>query len=115
MTTELPVFRIVVTPRDATLDHHSMTIGRQLGIDTIESIHASRLYYLRGNITRDQAQTIANDLLADPVTETALTRNEKVRVKRAYRGHEIDVMLLPGVTDPAAENLVKAAHLIDIP
>ena len=28
---------------------------------------------------------------------------KSTRVKRAYRGHEIDVMLLPGVTDPAAE------------
>ncbi|MCO5194210.1 MAG: phosphoribosylformylglycinamidine synthase subunit PurL [Anaerolineae bacterium] len=115
MTTELPVFRIVVIPRDAILDHHNMTIARQLGIDQIAAIYASRLYYLRGNITHAQAQLIANDLLADPVTETALTRHEKVRAKRAYRGHEIDVMLLPGVTDPAAENLVKAAHLIDIP
>ena len=45
-------------PRDATPDHHNMTIAHQLGIDAIDSIFASRLYYLRGNITRDQAQTI---------------------------------------------------------
>ncbi|MEO8392054.1 MAG: AIR synthase related protein, partial [Chloroflexota bacterium] len=75
-----------------------------------------RLYFLEGAISADEVIHLSKDLLADPVTETftvsrvildsPLVSQENI--------HSIEVTLLPGVTDPAAENLLRAAPLLGI-
>jgi len=79
------------------------------------------LYFLRGNLTPADVQQIAQKLLADPVTEmvTVSTLDETTSELSSARTsaqhiHTIEVTLLPGVTDPAAENLLRTAHLLGI-
>ncbi|MFW5748254.1 MAG: phosphoribosylformylglycinamidine synthase subunit PurL [Chloroflexota bacterium] len=50
-------------------------------------------------------------MLADPVVETYAIDQAR---PAAEAGHSIDVTLLPGVTDPAAESLVGAAQVLGI-
>ncbi len=53
---------------------------------------------------------LAAELLADPVTEQFIVDDSPPHDFQ----HALEVTLLPGVTDPAAENLVRAAHLLGV-
>ena len=75
-----------------------------------------RLYFLEGALSAEAVTQLSQQLLADPVTET-FTVHSTFSYKPSISSenvHSIEVTLLPGVTDPAAENLVDAAHLLGI-
>ncbi len=72
-----------------------------------------RLYFLQGDITPGQVERICTQLLADPVAEQYIAHPAD-EAQAAGSAHFVDVTLLPGVTDPAADNLVRAAHLLGI-
>ena len=57
---------------------------------------------------------LSRELLADPVTETYTVSAADSPPVPSPTAHSIEVMLLPGVTDSAAENLVSAAHLLGV-
>ena len=80
------------------------------GFDNV-TVSSGRLFFLRGALTDDDVTRLCSELLADPVTDT-------FAIDSAYstRGvvHTVDVTLLPGVTDSAAESLLNAAWLLEI-
>jgi len=82
----ITTYTVEVQPRRAPLDDHS----------------PSTLYFLRGALTPQDIDQVARTLLCDPVSETFTINTAPTR---AF----IDVTYLPGVTDPAAENLMRAA------
>ncbi len=71
-----------------------------------------RLYFLEGTLNTEAAISLSRELLADSVTETFAV--SRVGSDVSPNQSTIDVTLLPGVTDPAAENLLRAAHLLGI-
>lgn len=85
----------------------------QYSLDHAESIIFSqaRLFFLRGRVTSDEVEMLCQRLLADGVTETYYIDHTP---EIPHIRHTIDVTLLPGVTDPAAENLLRAAHQLGI-
>src|SRR5690606_12301016 len=85
--------------------------ARQLSIQGITDCRLVRLFFLKGPFTEADAQKLARELLADPVTEDYRVFTEQDS-RLPAGAHSIDVTLLPGVTDPAAENLLRAAHLL---
>ena len=113
-------FRVVVTPCQPTSNETLVKTAVQLGIPGVESILSGRIYFLRGEITQGEVEKIASEFLADPVTETATLdtlRHAQDAAQHATRNTQhsaVEVTLLPGVTDPAAENLVRAASLLGI-
>jgi phosphoribosylformylglycinamidine synthase len=63
-----------------------------------------RVTFLQGQLMEADVMALTEALLYDPVTEY-------FGIDLAVAAlHSIDVTLLPGVTDPAAENVVRAAH-----
>lgn len=102
------LFRIEVTP---------------VGVSA-KSFQQSALYFLDGDLSADDAIRLATQLLVDPVTETFSVSTvdadgrevESIASAGAVPSAApfIEVMLLPGVTDPTAEYLVGAAHLIGV-
>ncbi|MBZ0292900.1 MAG: phosphoribosylformylglycinamidine synthase subunit PurL [Anaerolineae bacterium] len=87
--------------------------AHQLGLSRITDCRLVRLFFLEGKVTPGEVEQIATELLADPVTERfEILENQSAGTVAA--DHTIDVTLLPGVTDPAAENLLRAAHLLGI-
>ena len=70
----------------------------------------SRLYFLEGeNLEHSQVEKLAREVLADPVTEQFSIDSS------AYpAGDFVEITFLPGVTDSAAENLLRAAKLLEI-
>ncbi len=106
----MKVYRIEVRPR-GTVSHHALvTAAHQLGHPSLAACQVTRLFFIRGDLTDDAVTRLAETLLADPVTET-YTLGETPTPSGAHR---VERTLLPGVTDPAAESLTHAAHLIGI-
>jgi phosphoribosylformylglycinamidine synthase len=103
------VYRIHVQPRQGTGRTH-LHAAHQSGITGLKACHASRLYFLQGRLTYDDVHQIAEKLLVDPVTEQWTASSEQLVEGQAA----IEVVLHPGVTDPPAENLVRAAHQLGI-
>ncbi len=71
----------------------------------------AQLYFLRGELTPDDLSKLASQLLTDSVTETFSTTFSP---NDTQNPNFVDVTLLPGVTDPVAENLLHAANWIGI-
>ncbi|MFZ0547864.1 MAG: phosphoribosylformylglycinamidine synthase subunit PurS, partial [Candidatus Promineifilaceae bacterium] len=104
-------FCLEIKQTEETEQQQLLASAHQLGIASLASCQKHTLYFFQGQLTAEQAHSLGRHLLADPVIEsfTVLAVGES---PTSDHNHYIDVTLLPGVTDPAAENLVRAAHLL---
>ena len=90
--------------------------GSDLGSDLIQSVQVSDLYFLRGDLTPTQVETLCHELLVDPivqgyqVSELSSTQ-EPPPLPSCTR---IQVTYHPGVTDSIAENLILGAERLGI-
>ena len=85
-----------------------------LGFQHLHSITVQDLYFIEGQLSQEMSQQLALKLLSDPVTQsiswTELS-SQRTPLSRTDDGAVIlEVALRPGVTDPVAEQLVRAAH-----
>jgi phosphoribosylformylglycinamidine synthase II/phosphoribosylformylglycinamidine synthase I len=119
----MTIHRVEVFPTPNEPDpqgHGRLQAAHQLGYDQLQSCRAGRLYFLQGDLTPVQLEQIGQELLADPVTEQYAVDSNQYAVDSDQwsvvvgRWSLVEATLLPGVTDPAAENLVRAAHLLGI-
>lgn len=114
----LATFRIEVIERDASTSIHNKWVhsAHQLGVKSLTGCIVARVFFVRGDITPQMLETLANQLLCDPVTEEyhLIHPDTNTTLKTPEFPHYVDVTYHPGVTDPAAENLVRAAHEIGI-
>jgi phosphoribosylformylglycinamidine synthase len=90
-------------------------MAQQQGIDTLEACRIVRLFFLRGALAPKDVEQLAAELLSDPVTQTFTISAGDGDQAASSSQRRIEVSLLPGVTDPVAENLLRAAHLLNIP
>lgn len=117
------VYRFVIKP-NTTSDPRStgyLSDAHSLGIHQVQEIQCQDLYFLRGQINSEQVALLANQLFHDPVTqsiETTLlkqTQNSNKKIKKLHSSSSIiEVALFPGVTDPVAEQILRAARLLGI-
>jgi phosphoribosylformylglycinamidine synthase len=133
-------FRIDVTYRSSEQDNKNLVeMAHQLGAAGVTACRVAHLSFLQGDLTAEDVEQLTRELLADPVTEvyriTLYEGNEgnshggqeqtgaegypaegypiegyPIDEEGTPPSHTVDVTLLPGVTDPAAENLRRAAH-----
>jgi phosphoribosylformylglycinamidine synthase subunit PurSL len=92
-----------------------------LGISGVDEIECCDLYFVRGELNADQIRQLADQLLHDPVThrvETDLLEmsagTREVIAEMTSPLGMIEVALRPGVTDPTAEQIMRAAGMIGI-
>lgn len=84
-------------------------IERTIGVDGLEEVRTSKVYRLEG-ISDEEADLLAGKVLSDPISEaTAIDE-----VSDYGTDHVIEVAYKPGVMNPEAESLMKAAHDLDI-
>ncbi len=107
--TSSAVFRIEVSPRiPKNGDGESrqlLAYLREAGIQDVQSVRVSRLFFLEGRIERADAERIAHELLTDPVTESAAVLGQTdVLPLPGADAHSLEVHLRPGVMDPVAES-----------
>lgn len=121
------VYRFVVYPNttiqsgslsDPRSDEY-LTNAHALGLRNVERIFCQDLYFIEGSLDEKDLERLAFNLLSDPIsqkiewsriTEENPTREQELDGKQ----HQIDVALRPGVTDPVAEQIVRAAQVIGL-
>ncbi|HET9910029.1 MAG TPA: phosphoribosylformylglycinamidine synthase subunit PurS, partial [Anaerolineales bacterium] len=86
-----------------------------LGFWHLKSIQVQDLYFIEGQLSQEDLQQLALKLLSDPVTQVA----SWVELPSFLSNPKDDSVLLevalrPGVTDPVAEQLVRAAHELNL-
>jgi len=102
-------YRITVSPQRAELDAHGASVLRdihELGLPHISRVASSRLFLLEGPVTIDHVARIANELLADPITERfdLLQGGDDRTLPGPDFDACVEVHLKGGVMDPVAES-----------
>ena len=115
-TAEMVIHRVEVRPRRGHHDPRGQSVQR-----AIESLGLARqpkrvehaaVYLIEGDLSTQEMDRVANELLADCVTQSAEVHasNRASRPSVAPGSAVVEVHPLPGVTDPRAES-VQAAIL----
>lgn len=110
---------LVVRSRSADPRNSGLLSDAQaLGLTQVKAIQCEDLYFIEGDLQEPQRQRLAAELLSDPVSQTsqwrsvAETQNPGSTRKPGFS--IIETALRPGVTDPVAEQIVRAAHQLGI-
>ena len=86
-----------------------------LGFQHLHSIIVQDLYFIEGQLSQEDLQQLALKLLSDPVTQFASwTELPSALSKPEDDSVILEVALRPGVTDPVAEQLFRAAHELNL-
>ncbi len=116
---EAPIYRFITCadqpndPRSAglLLDAHA------LGIRAVERLQCNDLYFIQGWLSDDELRRVADGLLRDPLTQRIDWQRlgaHPADGPAAETTQRIEVVLRTGVTDPVAEQIVRAAHEMGI-
>jgi len=129
-----PYYRIQVALREGFTDRRGEVLLQgiqRLGVDGIVGAQYVNLYFLRGDhLSAEAVHRLCAALLYDPVTEGAseewrdASGEGRIRNSQLLTRHSqlaprpsplvIEIGLLPGVTDPVAEEILRAARLLGI-
>ncbi|MBI3168738.1 MAG: phosphoribosylformylglycinamidine synthase subunit PurL [Chloroflexi bacterium] len=88
-----------------------------LGFHYLRNIIVQDLYFIEGQLSSEELKQLTLKLLSDPVTQTVTW--DEMPAPLASRPPEPDTVILevslrPGVTDPVAHEIVRAAHELGI-
>ena len=115
-----PYIRFIITEKieNDPRSNNYLNDAHELGLTQISKIKCEDLYFINGELDNDSIQQIANQLLCDPVTQTFNVEiTKQIEQKAANTPHHqsvVEVALLPGVTDPVAEQIVRVSRMLDI-
>lgn len=82
-----------------------------LGFGALEQIICQDLYFIEGQLSDEECGQLALNLLSDPVVQTtawAVLPSDSSALPPAAA--MVEVALRPGVTDPVAHEIIRAAH-----
>src|SRR5215216_6091733 len=119
----MPIYKFLV--HNKTNDPRNggyLSDAQAIGFQHLQSIQVQDLYFIEGQLSQEELPQLALNLLSDPVTQIAeWTELPFVGspMGRAFSTPEVDaviveVALRPGVTDSVAEQLVRAAHELNL-
>ena len=112
-------YRIEICPLDNAHDARGTGLLSQiqaLGIGSVTSVEVADLVFLDGDGLDDATvEKISQNLLLDPVVERVSWSREQEQEHQQEHGTRcVEVALLPGVTDTAAENLLLGAGIMGL-
>ena len=108
----MSIYRFVVRfthfdPRSAGY----LSDARALGFHNLKRIECQDLYFIEGQLSQEELQQLALKLLTDPVTQSVSWMELPTHPSALEPDAVIvEVSLRPGVTDPVAGQIVRAAH-----
>ncbi|NMB87166.1 MAG: phosphoribosylformylglycinamidine synthase, partial [Chloroflexi bacterium] len=119
MTSTDPTYRFIVCqkPRSGCLSHSTgfVSDAHALGLQQVTGIEAMDLYFIQGALDVAQLDRIGKSLLSDPVTQQVNWRSiSSPHSQENIQTRCVEVTYLAGVTDPVAEQIVRASHQIGI-
>lgn len=84
--------------------------ARDLGETGLKTARVSRMYWIEAEGSgRQEAQTLAESLLADAVLDLYSVNADALAFPDAANGWIVEIRHKPGVADPVSETVVKAA------
>ncbi len=108
----MPTYKFLIQsnrpdPRSASY----LTDAHALGFRGLRRIAIQDIYFIEGQLSQENCQQLALELLTDSVTQTA-TWNELPSPPTPPEPDSVilEISLRPGVTDPVAGQIVRAAH-----
>src|SRR5215208_4923311 len=82
-----------------------------LGYPHLKSIQVHDLFFTEGQLSQQDLQQLALKLLSDPAIQFATWKQLPSTLSKPEESFvSLEVAFRPGVTDPVAEQLVRAAH-----
>ncbi len=89
--------------------------AQALGFRNLKRLECQDLYFIEGQLSQENLQQLTLKLLTDPVTQSALWM-EISADSSAHKSDStiVEVSLRPGVTDPVAAEIIRAAHELGI-
>ena len=112
----MPIYKFLVSMK--TNDPRNggyLSDAHALEFQHLQSVRVQDLYFIEGQLSQEDLQQLALKLLSDPVTQVASWMElPSVPSKPEPDSAIVEIALRPGVTDPVAEQLVRAAHELNI-
>ncbi|GIK36444.1 MAG: phosphoribosylformylglycinamidine synthase subunit PurL [Chloroflexota bacterium] len=117
------IYRVEISTKSDFRDARGENIRHQveaLGVTGLQAVSVADLYFLRGDLDAAAVQHLVNTLLCDPVVEQAtwqlvdsFDKNPTPipNPRPPAPAWQIEVTLLPGVTDSVAESLLEGAQM----
>ncbi len=119
--TPIPIVRFMVQPKNLGDPRSSdlLSDAHALGMQQVTQIQCNDLYFIEGQLDEKQLHRLAFELLSDPVTQTVEWRKSGSTLPEDAANVKpgaslVEVALRPGVTDPVAEQIVRAAHVLGL-
>ncbi len=113
----MPLYRFIVrfhradNPRAFGL----LADARALGFADLIRLDCHDLVFIEGQLSEEECQRLALSLLSDPLTQVAEWTPLPAPPTPLPEGTvAVEVALRPGVTDPVADEIVRAAHVIGL-
>ena len=112
----MPIYKYLVHNKtDDPRNGGHLKDAHALGFRHLKSIQVQDLYFIEGQLSQEDLQQLALKLLSDPVTQIALWIELPLPLSTPQDDSVIlEVAFRPGVTDPVAEQLVRAAHELGV-
>ncbi len=90
---------------------HYMKEAQALGLRAFRHIAVQDLYFIEGQLSQENCKQLALKLLTDPVTQSSSWMEIPAPLSAPQPAASVvEIALRPGVTDPVAEQIVRAAH-----
>ncbi|MCA9408805.1 MAG: phosphoribosylformylglycinamidine synthase subunit PurL [Candidatus Omnitrophica bacterium] len=107
------IWRIEIKHKKGIFDSFAAGIHKDiidLGIKSVRDLEVVQIYNLEGRLTKEQASTVAAELLINPLTQTyAIYAQNKYQTKKTIADiHLVEIAFNPGVMDPVEESTIKA-------
>jgi phosphoribosylformylglycinamidine synthase len=109
----MPIYRFIVRFNQQDQDPRSaglLSDARALKFNDLQRIECQDLYFVEGQLAQDELQRLALTLLTDPVTQAVEWAELPAPSTRDSSTVTVEVAFRPGVTDPVAGEIVRAAH-----
>ncbi|OIO84863.1 MAG: hypothetical protein AUK01_07945 [Anaerolineae bacterium CG2_30_57_67] len=78
-----------------------------MGFHDLKRLECQDLYFIEGQLSQEEMQQLALKLLSDPVTQEVSSSTFQISGSAAQ---VVEAAYRPGVTDPVAAEIVRAAH-----
>jgi phosphoribosylformylglycinamidine synthase subunit PurSL len=108
----MPIYKFTIQfNRQDPRSNNYMKEAQALGFRAFRRVNVQDLYFLEGQLSQENCKQLALRLLADPVTQSTSWMELPAPLSTPDPDTVIlEVALRPGVTDPVAEQIVRAAH-----
>jgi phosphoribosylformylglycinamidine synthase len=108
----MPIYRFIAQSKfsDPRADIY-LSDARALGFNDLQRLTCQDLYFIEGQLSKEICEQLALKLLTDPVTQSmSWTELPSAPATLEPDSIMVEVALRPGVTDPVAEQIVRASH-----